>query len=136
MREKNGSEIRLAGRGVGNRFASRKRDFSTLKDILLPVLIFAVILSFFAYGLSGVGQTTEEERMRSVEKAISKATVQCYAVEGQYPPSLAYLEDHYGLSLDYDKYIIQYDVFASNIMPTILVMPREFQDQGQEVWPE
>ena len=70
----------------------------------------------------------QAERLRSVERAITKATVQCYAVEGAYPASLKYLERNYGLILDHEKYIIQYDVFASNIMPTILVLPVGFEE--------
>lgn len=111
-----------------NRFASTKRDFSTLKDVLLPVLAFVVILALFLYGLGTVSATSDAEQLRSVERAITKATVQCYAVEGRYAPSLDYLADHYGLMLDDDKYIVQYEIFASNIMPTILVLPMGFED--------
>lgn len=112
-----------------NRFAvNQKRSPSALREILLPICAFAAILGLFFYGLDGVGKTSEEERLRSVEQAVTRATVQCYAIEGQYPPNLEYLEANYGLSLDRQRYIIQYDVFASNIMPTILVLPRNFQN--------
>lgn len=108
-----------------NRFGANRRDFSTIRELLLPVLIFAFIAGLFLYGLGTVGQVGEEERLRSVTQAVTKATVQCYAVEGAYAPSLAYLEERYGLRVDREKYVIQYDIFASNIMPTILVLPNE-----------
>ena len=73
-----------------------------------------------------MNQTTDAERLRSIQQAVTKATVQCYAIEGQYPPNLEYMVEHYGLTLDTDRYIVQYDIFASNIMPTILVLPRDF----------
>lgn len=45
----------------------------------------------------------------------------CYAIEGQYPESVAYLEENYGLRIDHDRYIVHYDIFADNIMPEITV---------------
>lgn len=114
-----------------NRFASKKRGFGVLKEILMPVLIFGVVGGMFYFGLNSVGQTSESERLRSVEKAVSRATVQCYAVEGRYPSSLAYLEERYGLIIDHEKYIVQYDIFASNLMPTILVLPMDFQEGSE-----
>ena len=32
----------------------------------------------------------------TLKKAIARASVQCYAIEGRYPPSIEYLEEHYG----------------------------------------
>lgn len=118
---------------MSNRFSSKEKDRGYLKDILLPIATFALIGGLFYYGLGTVNQTTDAERLRSVQQAVTKATVQCYAIEGQYPPNLKYLEEHYGLALDTDRYIVQYDIFASNIMPTILVLPRDFSMTGGTV---
>ena len=41
-----------------------------------------------------------------------------------YPPSLDYLADNYGVVVDREHYIVHYDVFASNIMPDIRVVPK------------
>lgn len=113
-----------------NRFATKKKNKGALRDLLLPVLLFAAIGGLFLYGLNSVDTTTEEERLRSVQQAITKAAVQCYAVEGRYPASLQYLEEHYGLVLDQEKYIIQYQVEGSNMKPTIWVLPRDFAENS------
>lgn len=109
-----------------NRFTAKKRKHYTLRELLLPVVLFAAIGVLFYFGIASIGRTSEEERLRSVSQAVTKATVQCYAIEGRYAPSLSYLEEHYGLMLDRERYIIQYDVFASNMMPQILVLPKGF----------
>jgi hypothetical protein len=50
--------------------------------------------------------------------------VSCYALEGQYPPDIAYLQEQYGLQIDMDRYMVHYEVFAENIMPDITVLER------------
>ena len=46
----------------------------------------------------------------------------CYAAEGVYPPTLEYMEEHYGIQIDRQRYTVHYEVFASNIMPDITVL--------------
>lgn len=114
-----------------------KNCFQTTKKpihrgILLPGAVFAVLAGLFLYGLGTVSAATEGEQLRAVERAVTRAAVQCYAIEGRYPAGLAYLEENYGLVLDCERYIIQYDIFASNIMPSVLVLPRDFDERDGE----
>ncbi|MFA6948020.1 MAG: hypothetical protein WCQ72_03485 [Eubacteriales bacterium] len=53
--------------------------------------------------------------------AIERAAVSCYATEGVYPPTLDYLCENYGVSVDISRYAVDYDCFASNIMPSVIV---------------
>lgn len=41
--------------------------------------------------------------------AIRRASVQCYSIEGRYPPSVEYLEDNYGIVIDRERYNVFYD---------------------------
>lgn len=61
----------------------------------------------------------------SVQETVDKYVIQCYASEGAYPPDLDYLAEHYGLILDEDRYIYDYDIFASNIMPDIYIIDKK-----------
>ena len=45
-----------------------------------------------------------------------------YAAEGVYPPDLAYLEEHYGVQIDEERFTVSYVVFGSNLMPDITVL--------------
>ena len=52
---------------------------------------------------------------------MQKRALQCYVVEGVYPPNLQYLEDNYGLEINTDDYYVTYDAFASNLPPSVWV---------------
>ena len=70
-------------------------------------------------------QHIEEQSAAAVLAAVERSALQCYVVEGVYPPNLAYLEEHYGLQINHEDYIVSYDVFASNLPPEIRVRSRE-----------
>ena len=56
--------------------------------------------------------------------AILNSAKQCCAIEGSYPASLEHLESDYGLRVNRDDYVITYEVFAENILPSVVVVPR------------
>ena len=62
-------------------------------------------------------------------EAVKRASVQCYAIEGRYPPSVEYLEEHYGISIDRKAYNVFYSGWASNIMPDITIIPVEEEEE-------
>ena len=64
---------------------------------------------------------SEEGRLQ-LEDSVRRAAVTCYAVEGIYPPDLAYLQEHYGIQADDSNYTVFYEAFASNMMPDITVV--------------
>ena len=87
------------------------------------LLTLVILLAFFAALLELETGQGEESRLR-LEESIRRAAVTCYAVEGIYPPNLAYLQTHYGLQVDETRYDVFYEVFASNGMPEITVVER------------
>ena len=99
-----------------------KKTSETLKAA--GFLAAVVVLVFLVYlGLGSLSATQEEKQIGIVEDAIIKAAVQCYALESQFPPSLQYLVDNYGLTLDEKKYIYHYRTIGSNMTPEIKVFP-------------
>lgn len=103
----------------------RKHAFGgALRALLLPVVAVAAVLCFFT-ALSNLESGQADEGCRQLEEALRRSAVACYAAEGIYPPDLTYLEDHYGLQIDTDRYTVYYDVFASNLMPDITVLENE-----------
>lgn len=107
-----------------NRF-TRNRTIS-LSHIWQFVSMFFVLgfLIFFIVGVNTVDDTTSNEQAKSLETAVRRSVAQCYAVEGTYPPSLEYLEEHYGLLYDTDSFYIDYTAIGSNIMPDITILPK------------
>ena len=74
-------------------------------------------------GASGMIWTPRARRRCA--RPCSKPPLQCYAVEGRYPESLDRLEREYGVQINHDRYIVTYDVFATNQLPDVQVLQKE-----------
>ena len=92
-----------------------------LQAILAPLVILAAVLCLFT-AVSELQTGREQESQRQLEDTLRRAAVACYAAEGIYPPDISYLEEHYGIQIDETRYMVVYDVFASNLMPDITVL--------------
>ena len=57
---------------------------------------------------------SDEESYKILSDAIIRSAVQCFAIEGFYPPDIEYLENNYGLLVDHNKYFVSYRV----LLPT------------------
>lgn len=101
-----------------------RRKTSLLAGILFPVVVVVVLL-WFLVGVSNLGQGSAEEDKQQLETALRRATVACYAAEGIYPPDVAYLEEHYGLRIDKERYTVMYEVYGSNLMPDITILDND-----------
>lgn len=64
------------------------------------------------------------EAEEAIRDAIERTALQCYVVEGVYPPSLRYLEENYGLQINTRDYYVSYEAFSSNLAPTVRVIAR------------
>lgn len=90
----------------------------------VPLILALVLIPFSLLYVSGLlGSRTSEEGLRMQEESIRRAAVECYALEGYYPPSLSYLTERYGVSVDTGHYFVDYQYVASNLMPDITVLP-------------
>ena len=88
------------------------------------MLIFLAIVVILVLAVSDVSKTSSDESLTIAENSIRRAVITCYAQEGRYPESIDYLKENYGLYVS-DDYIVRYDIFASNIMPDIMVIRKQ-----------
>lgn len=88
-------------------------------------MVVIVVLLWFLMGVSNLGQGSAEEDKQQLETALRRASVACYAAEGIYPPDVAYLEEHYGLRIDKERYTVMYEVYGSNLMPDITILDND-----------
>ena len=102
--------------------------WSYFKGNILWIILFVIVLAAFMAGVKNLSVSQNEEALRSAYNSINKAAVSCYAIEGAYPESYAYIKENYGVNINENKYIVSYNIFASNIMPEIDVI--EKQDDG------
>ncbi len=66
-----------------------------------------------------------EKRTEAVYNSVMNGALLCYSIEGEYPSDLEYLEKHYGVRINGDKYIVDYSYFGANIRPTVTVIEKE-----------
>jgi len=100
----------------------QKRNKSRIKT-LIPIIIIAAAIALFITLVGGISGTSEDEGLSLTLESLKRASVQCYALEGVYPPDLDYLKVHYGVRPNEEKYLINYEYIASNLMPDITVLP-------------
>ncbi len=97
----------------------RRRRWRVALALVACVLAGAL---WFAWDSANV--QAEAQSALSVRNAVMEAAMQCAAVEGAYPASLKYLEEHYGLIVNHSDYAVTYGAFASNVPPSVVVVPR------------
>ncbi len=90
----------------------------------VSIAVFTLIAICFVQAVEYSGRSTIEKQQESLERAISRDIVQCYAIEGMYPPSLEYMEEHYGLTYDSDTFFVDYQPIAANLYPHFTIILR------------
>ena len=91
------------------------------------LLVAVIILLLFSGGLFAVlkpEKPDERETMESIKQTVMERSLQCYVVEGAYPPDLEYLEDNYGLAINRKDYYVHFEAYAENQPPQVRVTTR------------
>lgn len=94
------------------------------KNIVLPSLIFVAMAGVLILGIYKFNEMSTEQDLELTKAALNKAVIQCYADEGRYPSEISYLEEHYNVTIDYDRFFVRYDCAAANVFPNISVFRR------------
>ena len=97
------------------RFYARKKKSPAL---LLTLCLVAMFLAGAAIAAAAAGSQSEEQARQTAEQAIRKAMISCYAIEGSFPQSWEYLQEHYGV------FVVEYEALGGNIMPQVQVVVR------------
>jgi len=93
------------------------RMISGIRPIVFTVIIIAMIIA----GIRQADESSSAEGVRLLEEAIMRAAIHSYAIEGYFPESLAYITENYMIYIDNTRFIVHYDVFATNLLPNIMV---------------
>ena len=110
------------------------RPRNSAAGYLFSILALLLCLGMFITFSNSIARRTRSEKLSALEEAIRRASVQCYAIEGRYPPSVEYLEEHYGISIDRSQYHVFYDGWASNLMPDITILPADGEQEAGYVY--
>jgi hypothetical protein len=95
------------------------RFIHNYKGIAVTVILIAAVAMLFIYAANGASDAADSSALEVLERAIVRAAVQCYAIEGFFPPTLEYLTENYGLIVDTRKFFVTYETFGHNVFPVI-----------------
>lgn len=95
--------------------------FKLLKFASIPLAALALVLVLFS-AATGLNEDRSKQEKENLERTLNRAAVACYSIEGAYPPSVEYLTENYRVRYDTDKYTVKYELYASNLMPSITVL--------------
>lgn len=106
-----------------NRFQTDASRPHLLRRVLSSAAVLGCGIALLLAGTGSVLTASSESQAESLKNAILRSAVSCYAFEGAYPESLSYLKEHYGLTWNEDKYVVDYEIVGSNLMPSVTVIP-------------
>ncbi|MBP3886955.1 MAG: hypothetical protein J6F30_04775 [Cellulosilyticum sp.] len=95
---------------------------ANIKEIMTGIGVFIVGCLIVIGGMRNTLSSTRAEEQIQLEGALKRAIVECYALEGVYPPNIEYIEQNYGIVIDREQFIVHYEAFADNIMPDFIVI--------------
>ncbi|MEG1593863.1 MAG: hypothetical protein RR350_05580 [Oscillibacter sp.] len=99
-----------------------KRKKSDSPRLYPPMLALAAAVLCLWVATSNLDSGRRQAGLSQLEDAVRRSAVACYAAEGVYPPTLAYLQERYGLQVDETRYTVVYEAFAENLMPEVTVL--------------
>lgn len=109
---------------------SRKKKLH-IKASYITAFVFALFILLMLVFVSSIGNQNTDRQEETLASALERDIMHCYALEGYYPPSLKYIEDHYGLVYDKEKYIVDYRPVANNIYPNIAIIKKGNRDKHE-----
>ena len=107
-----------------NRFTRADLKTRILGSINFSIVFFAAVIAAFIVAVSTFSGNNAANQKEILTEALNRDIVHCYSVEGMYPPSLEYIEEHYGLNYDHARFIIDYQSVGSNLMPNVTIIER------------
>ena len=95
-----------------------------LAGALISALFAGVVVVIALFSMNTYSDKAGARETEKIADIITRAAIQCYALEGGYPPSLEYLEEKYNILLNRDSFVYFYSTDGmDNILPDIVVQP-------------
>ncbi|MCR4842706.1 MAG: hypothetical protein K5840_05545 [Eubacterium sp.] len=91
----------------------------------IVIITFVAVMVFFVVAVSRVSAGNTSAQRDDLESAINRCVVECYALEGTYPPSLSYMKENYGLVYNEELFFVDYTVYGTNLWPDITIIERQ-----------
>lgn len=102
---------------------TRERSHKRRRRIVV-LLLCAVLVALAVLVGQVANNNAREQGASALRQSILNAAIRCCAIEGSYPLTLDRLEQDYGLRINHKDYTVTYEAFASNIVPSVVVVPK------------
>ncbi|MBQ2678471.1 MAG: hypothetical protein Q4A48_05890 [Bacillota bacterium] len=100
-------------------YSDRKKSRVPLIVCIALAAVIVVLVALWAFKVPS--KDIQEDTAEAVRSAVERCALQCYVVEGVYPPDLRYLQDNYGLQVNTRDFYITYNAFSENLPPEVTV---------------
>ena len=98
---------------------ARRRRLRIIYVLLVVIIAFNLVIAFFASR-----SIARDQGATTLRESVIDAAIQCCAVEGSYPSSLSHLEEDYGLVINRNDYVVNYEWLGDNVSPSVVVKKR------------
>jgi len=99
----------------------KRNFFHSLVRGVSPLLFTGIIIVVLLFGFSQAEDASRSEGVRLLEETIFRVVIHSYAINGHFPESIDYIIENYNVFIDRTRFLVHYDVFASNMLPDIMV---------------
>ncbi len=106
-------------------FGKRKSILKRIPGLAWTILLFVLVIGIFLFAVTNISEDTADREETALTTALNRAIVNCYCVEGTYPPSLDYIKTNYGLIYDEDIFFVDYRAIGSNLLPDVTIVRKE-----------
>lgn len=100
--------------------------------IMIGFGLSAVTIALIMGGINQAKNSISGGAKDRLYEAVKNTAVHAYALEGMYPVSIEHMETNYGLRYDKERFFIEYQVVANNILPDIFIIDNEGEVNNNE----
>lgn len=98
-----------------------KKNSSISKPFVLTITVFVAIILFFTLAVNNMEKDVDSNEIKTLISAIDNAVISCYATTGVYPENISQIEDKYGVIIEHDRFIVNYEIITSNTRPNVSI---------------
>jgi len=99
----------------------KKNPLMVLVFGIFPFIFTGMIIIALLFGFQNADEASRAEGARLLEESITRVVIHSYAVNGRFPESLDDIVYDYDIYINHERFLVHYEVFGSNMLPTIFV---------------
>lgn len=92
---------------------------------IIGAFLSLIMIVSIIFGINQAKMSIASSAKDRLYEAIKNTAIHAYAIEGQYPISLEYMKENYGLNYDEKRFFVDYQMIANNIIPDIFIVDNE-----------